>query len=117
MTDNSADTPIIHCCQRCGTCCRWEGDVKVSEAEISAIAAYLGLGEQDFIERYCKLRHDRRGLSLADAEDGACIMLENGQCRIQAVKPQQCRDFPYRWNFPGWEQLCPGAGKTHPPEP
>lgn len=114
MPQTAESAPIVHCCQRCGACCRWEGDVKVSADEISAIAAYLGMEEQDFIERYCRLRRDRRGLSLIDAADGACIMLSPEGCRIQAVKPQQCIDFPQRWNFPGWEKLCPGAGKSAP---
>jgi len=25
---------------------------------------------------------------------------------VQPVKPQQCRDFPNLWNFPGFEQTC-----------
>ena len=25
---------------------------------------------------------------------------------INEVKPQQCRDFPNKWNFPGWRQVC-----------
>ncbi|NBT90581.1 MAG: YkgJ family cysteine cluster protein, partial [Verrucomicrobia bacterium] len=38
--------------------------------------------------------------------DGACIFLEGQDCRIQPVKPQQCRDFPNAWNFPGWRDIC-----------
>lgn len=109
---NNQASPIIHCCQRCGACCRWEGDVCVTDEDITAIAAFLGLSEEDFIDRYCRLQKSRRGLSIIDAEDGACIMLTETGCRIQPVKPQQCKDFPYKWNFPGWEKLCPGAGKS-----
>lgn len=104
--------PIVHSCQRCGACCRWEGDVCLTDEDISAIADYLGLAEPDFIERYCRLQRNRRGLSLIDAPDGACIMLRPDGCFIQPVKPRQCRDFPLKWNFPGWEQRCPGAGKS-----
>jgi hypothetical protein len=25
---------------------------------------------------------------------------------VQNVKPQQCRDFPNLWNFPGFEKMC-----------
>lgn len=114
-SSTTSTPPIIHSCQRCGTCCRWEGDVCVSEEEVTAIARYLKMDEQDFIDRYCRLRFNRRGLSLIDAPDGACIMLTPEGCRIQEVKPQQCKDFPCRWNFPGWEKLCPGAGKTTSP--
>ncbi len=104
--------PIIHTCQRCGACCRWEGDVCLTDKDITDIASYLGMREEDFIDRYCRLQRNRKGLSLIDDDTGACIMLTDEGCRIQAVKPQQCRDFPYKWNFPGWETRCPGAGKT-----
>jgi len=80
--------------------------VKVTEDEISAISRHLDLKEDDFIQRYTRLRADRRGLSLIDQPDGACIFLEGQDCRIQPVKPQQCRDFPNAWNFPGWRDIC-----------
>ncbi len=101
---------IIHSCQRCGKCCRWEGDVCITEEEVSSIAHYLEMEEVDFINDLCRLRGNRQGLSIIDTEDGSCAMLTEKGCRIQAVKPQQCKDFPYRWNFPGWETRCPGAG-------
>lgn len=113
MTSDTASTERVlgHRCIRCGACCRWEGDVCLTDGDIRAIAAHLGMEEGDFINTYCRLRRNRQGLSLIDAEDGACIMLENNCCRIQCVKPQQCRDFPYKWNFPGWEHRCPGASR------
>ena len=98
--------PVHWVCQRCTNCCRWPGDVKVSEAEIDAIAAFLGLTPDIFIERHTRLRADRRGLSLIDREDRSCIFLEGQSCAINPVKPQQCRDFPNKWNFPGWRQVC-----------
>jgi uncharacterized protein len=27
------------------------------------------------------------------------------------VKPQQCRDFPNLWNFPGFEKVCHAVPK------
>lgn len=113
---NMSDTPMTesfcHTCQRCGACCRWEGNVCLTDEDITAIAAYLGMDEVAFINELCHLQRNRRGLSLIDAPDGACIMLQpDNTCRIQPVKPQQCKDFPYKWNFPGWERRCPGYGK------
>jgi hypothetical protein len=32
--------------------------------------------------------------------------LQGNDCVINAVKPQQCRDFPNHWNFPGWRTVC-----------
>jgi hypothetical protein len=98
--------PIVYDCQRCTACCRWPGQVKLTDAEITALAAHLGLGEFDFIQRYTRLRPDRRGLALVEQPDGACVFLDGRDCRVQPVKPQQCRDFPNGWRFPGFEQWC-----------
>ena len=98
-------------CARCGNCCRWEGCVKVSDQEIDAIAEFLGIPVMDFLEKYVRLRPDRTGLSLTEAPSGACIFFEDGsepRCLINPVKPVQCRDFPLKWNFPGWEKECGG---------
>lgn len=93
-------------CQRCTNCCRWPGFVKVSNTDISAIAAYLEMREEDFIQEYTRLRPSRDGLALIDQPDGACIFLEGRDCRIQPVKPHQCKGFPNTWNFPGWREVC-----------
>jgi uncharacterized protein len=98
--------PIFYECQRCTACCRWPGQVRLNDAEISRLAAYKGLSEHDFIQQYTRLTKDRRGLALKDKENGECIFLENDACVVQAVKPQQCRDFPNLWNFPGFEKIC-----------
>jgi len=47
--------------------------------------------------------------------DGSCVCYDPDArcCRIQTVKPKQCRDFPTVWNFPGWERLCAGARTEH----
>jgi Fe-S-cluster containining protein len=45
-------------------------------------------------------------LALLDQDDGSCSFLQGNDCSIQAVKPQQCRDFPNGWNFPGWREAC-----------
>lgn len=97
---------VQYVCTRCGACCRWEGDVCIEEDEISTIAQFLNMDEQTFIDECCRLRANRRGLSIRDAEDGACMMLTEDGCRINPVKPRQCRDFPNKWNFPGWRQRC-----------
>lgn len=80
-------------CIRCGNCCRWTGCVKVSDSEIDAIAAWLGMPSGRFIEEYTTLMPDRRGLTLIEKPDGSCIFLEDGEpcgCRINPVKPKQC---------------------------
>jgi Fe-S-cluster containining protein len=93
-------------CQRCTACCRWPGDVKVSAAEIDAIAGFLAIPVAEFIERFTRLRTDRNGLSIIERPNHECSMLEDGGCRIHPVKPEQCRGFPNKWNFPGWRDVC-----------
>ena len=97
---------VFYQCQRCTACCRWPGDVRVSGPEIAAIAGFLGMAEEEFIQTYTRLRTDRKGLSLIEKENHECIMLDGRDCRIQPVKPEQCRGFPNTWNFPGWEKIC-----------
>src|SRR5262245_3043472 len=77
-------------CQRCGACCRWPGEVRLTAEEASQLAAFKGMREPEFIEQHTRLRKDRRGLALKDQPDGSCIFLEGNTCLVQPVKPQQC---------------------------
>lgn len=70
------------------------------------MAAFKGLSEVAFIQRFTKISRDRRGLSLEEKPNGECVFLEGNDCTVQSVKPQQCRDFPNLWNFPGFEKTC-----------
>lgn len=98
--------PVFFECQRCTACCRWPGQVRLTESEIASLAEFLGLPEFDFIQRYTRLADNRRGLALEEKPNGECIFLKDDRCSVQAVKPRQCRDFPNRWNFPGFEKVC-----------
>ncbi len=98
--------PIFYQCQRCTACCRWPGQVRLNDVEISRLAQFKQLSEYNFIQQYTRLTADRRGLALKDKENGECIFLEGESCAVQSVKPQQCRDFPNLWNFPGFEKIC-----------
>lgn len=104
----SLDKPeVTYLCQRCGNCCRWPGDVIVTDAELTAIAAQLGTQEEEFIQRFTRLSANRKHLSLIERDDGSCIFLEGkNECLIQPVKPEQCRGFPSRWRFDGWREIC-----------
>jgi len=98
---------IYYECVRCGNCCRWPGWVRVSERDIRQISGFLGIEERDFVEKYTRLRPSRDGLALVERENGECVFLEGRNvCQIQEVKPEQCRGFPNKWNFPGWREMC-----------
>jgi Fe-S-cluster containining protein len=80
--------------------------VRVEDDEVEEIAKFLGMLTQDFIDQYTRLRTNRTGLSLIEKENHECIMLDGKNCRINPVKPAQCRGFPNEWNFPGWQDVC-----------
>lgn len=102
-------------CRRCGNCCRWRGIVRVTAQEVDAVAAFMEMTPEEFIGRYTCLTADRRSLSLTEDAEGRCVFLEETEpprCRIEQVKPRQCRDFPEKWNFPGWEKECAGGKRN-----
>jgi Fe-S-cluster containining protein len=79
----------------------------LNDADITAIAGFLGMDELAFIADYTRLRPKRDGLALIEKPNGECVFLEGvNHCRIQAVKPHQCGGFPNAWNFPGWRDVC-----------
>ncbi len=100
------DCDVYYQCQRCTNCCRWPGQVKIGDAEITTISRFLGISEFDFIQNYTRLRPYRDGLSLIEKTGGECIFLDGRDCAIQTVKPDQCRRFPNDWKFPGWREVC-----------
>ena len=85
--------------------------MRLTDADISAAAAYLHLSEEEFIDQETCLSPDRRGLILKDAPDGsgACGMLDDaGLCRIHPAKPAQCSEFPYCWVNDDSFKTCKG---------
>lgn len=106
MTEPIPSPHTSYVCQRCTACCKWPGDVRLDGGEIALIASFLGLCEQEFIDRYTRIHSDRKSLSVIERENDECIFLADGGCLINPVKPQQCRDFPNKWNFPGWREHC-----------
>lgn len=98
--------PVFLECQRCTACCRWPGQVRLTDEEITRLAAFKNLSEHDFIQQFTRLAQNRQGLALMDKPNGECIFLDGKNCAVQPVKPRQCRDFPNLWNFPGAEKFC-----------
>ncbi len=84
----------------------------MTEAEIARLADHLGLAEHELIQRHTRLTQDRRGLALQEQPDGACVFLSGNDCAVQAVKPQQCRDFPNLWRHPEAENQCRAIPRT-----
>ena len=113
MNSSSRDHDLLRrrfVCLRCGNCCRIHGYVRVTAQEIDDIASYLKIPQADFLRDHTRLLPDRSGLALLEKPTGECPYLDpRGGCMIQAVKPRQCRDFPFTWDVPGWEDFCEGG--------
>ena len=105
-------------CQACGDCCRGPGGyVWVDPGEIDPLAGALGLDRDKFIERF--IRQTPSGIALVDGPGGDCPFLDAGnRCRTYAVRPMQCRTWPW-WreniiapeNWAGAARRCPGIDK------
>jgi Fe-S-cluster containining protein len=108
--------PIFWECDRCTACCRWPGQVRLTDEEINRLADHLNLTPDAFIQQYTRLNASRTGLALTDQTDGACVFLDGANCRVNPVKPQQCRDFPNLWNFPGFQEVCRAKPRDVPPD-
>lgn len=107
------------CQSGCTRCCGGApGDVFVTREDIQAMAAHLRIEVGEFEASY--VRHYSSGrMTLAERRNGDCVMLD-GQakgCGVYAVRPQQCRDYPF------WPEImessfawlreaarCPGIG-------
>lgn len=94
-------------CQRCGNCCRGEGFVKVTAADARNIAAFLQISTEEFYELYT-IKMDAM-FWLKDKPNKDCIFLEGSLCRVNSVKPQQCRDFPWKWRTIDIGSYCHGV--------
>lgn len=117
-------------CGSCGgRCCVGEsGYIFLTLKEAESIAAFLGMGFEDFVLRYVKKVGYRFSLIEKPYEDGfACVFFDTTkkQCGIYATRPAQCREFPFWQGLRAREQLaelcalCPGVvrceNKAEPP--
>ncbi len=103
-------TTAVFKCRKCGACCRIKnGIVRVTDAEIARIAAFLGMTETEFINNETDVAPDRHGLILKSRPNGACAWLtDDNLCRINPVKPDKCRSFPDEWMNSDSHEVCPG---------
>jgi len=103
-------------CTACGLCCEGTGDVYFSRSELAKIARFIKKNKRNWKELKGRLiQGERNGLAVHSAGD-ACLFLENGKCSIYALRPLQCRTFPF-WpsHFRSQKALkdlqrtCPGS--------
>ncbi len=112
-------------CTMCGRCCTGpEGYVLVSDAEVAALSARLGITAPDFIDRFTRITAEGRSLTEKDSPQGRdCIFLDRESlpgraiCGVYEDRPAQCRTWPF-WpsnvqSEHSWARaaaICPGIG-------
>lgn len=102
-------------CAMCGNCCRGEGYVRVTPADVDAMSKLLGVSRDAFLAAYTRdpeiADHSEVGdLWLIDkpGPEMECIFLEGNRCRVHAAKPIQCIGFPMKWRTPDVMDYCVG---------
>ncbi len=102
----------LFACTQCGDCCKGFGGTYVGEADIHAIAAFIGVPVDEFKRAYCVPSGRRRVLVQGPA--GYCIF-HDGNCTIHPVKPKMCRRWPFIpallediGNWRAMAGVCPG---------
>ncbi len=106
----------FQCQPGCTNCCTQQGFVYLTETDLLRIAEYVGLSAAEFEQRY--VYRTKRRLRLRVPRQSQCHFLLDNGCSIHAVKPAQCRIFPY-WpelvdDKREWKKaaaFCPGIGK------
>jgi uncharacterized protein len=106
----------FECQSGCTNCCEQQGFVYLTEADLERIAEYVGMKAREFEQRY--VYRTRHLLRLRVPRQQQCPFLVGGGCSIHAVKPVQCRVFPF-WpelvdSKREWKKAaayCPGIGK------
>lgn len=106
----------FQCQPGCTKCCEQEGFVYLTEDDLKRIAEYVGLTAEEFERRHVYRTKNLTRLRVPRKQQ--CFFLRDGGCSIHAVKPVQCRAFPYwpeliddkrEWKKAG--SWCPGIGK------
>jgi Fe-S-cluster containining protein len=106
----------FECQPGCIACCTQKGFVYLTEEDIVRIADFLGMTVAAFEKRHVYRTRNQRRLRVPAG--ATCSFLLGDGCSIHAVKPTQCRIFPF------WPELvdgkrewlktakyCPGIGK------
>jgi Fe-S-cluster containining protein len=93
-------------CRRCGGICCIDAHPPVSPGRKDLI---LAGGTNGNVFEFCGYQR------LAAQNDGTCIMMKNGRCQINGIKPETCVSGPFTFDLHGnileiflkRESLCP----------
>jgi len=114
--ENMAEGLRFECQPGCTECCRQQGFVYLTEADLPRMAEFLGMSAPAFEKRY--VFRTRNRMRLRVPRDSNCIFLKDDGCSIHPAKPTQCRIFPFwpelvesRREWRKTARYCPGMGK------
>lgn len=103
------------CQAGCTNCCRQQGYVYITEADLKRAAKFLRMSAAEFERTY--VYRTRHLLRLRKPRGTQCHFLRGNGCSIHPAKPTQCRAFPFWPELVGdrkaWKeaaQYCPGMG-------
>ena len=83
-------------CGCCGVCCRTYSKVDVSVTDAFDMAAFLGIGPQDFVARFCRTMSDAADSSVFMFDiEGGCKFQKDGKCTIYPVRTDMCAMYPF----------------------
>ncbi len=111
----------FECQPGCIQCCDRHGYVYITEDDLRRIAAFLGMTEAEFEAKY--VYRTSRQLRLRKPRGSQCHFLlkradGTGSCKVHAVKPVQCRTYPfwpelveYRDVWDHEAKKCPGINR------
>lgn len=116
-SDDTACSGLFNC-TRCGDCCKGYGGTYLTDADIEAIAGYLGERPERFTAHYtCR---SGSGRLIIQGKDDYCIFWDK-ECTIHPVKPKMCRQWPFIRsilvdvaNWRAMASTCPGMAVDAP---
>lgn len=82
-------------CTQCGDCCREPGLVELDYAELTAVASASNLSISDFKTTYDVRWEAESGQFELPGPNGCPLLSTEGRCTVEAVKPSQCRTYPF----------------------
>ncbi len=98
-------------CTQCGKCCTGEpGFVWITEEEIVHMAQFSGLSIAVFKRLYVRRVGQQYALVEKKSQNHSCVFYQNQKCQVYAVRPLQCRTYPF-WqenllSKQSWEQTA-----------
>ena len=106
-------------CTRCGRCCGGApGEVRVSKAEVTALAKRFAVRESEFISMFAEVTREGQVI-LRERRNYDCIFYDPRKgCLVYEDRPLQCRTWPF-WKSnlttkEHWEETglsCPGVNQ------